>query len=207
MQVILLERVDNLGTIGDEVAVKPGFARNFLLPNNKALRATAANRARFEAERDVLEARNAEQAEQARTEGGDLDGKAFIVIRNAGDTGMLYGSVSARDVAETIGDKVSRSMVKLEQPIKALGVHEVKIRLHPEVTITVTVNVARTEDEAERQAAGEDVIQTQMDADRDDANEAQAERSELAADMFEGDFDADAIRGDAGEAPEAPAAD
>jgi len=207
MQVILLERVDNLGTIGDEVAVKPGFARNFLLPNNKALRATAANRARFEAERDVLEARNAEQAEQARTEGGDLDGKAFIVIRNAGDTGMLYGSVSARDVAETIGDKVGRSMVKLEQPIKALGVHEVKIRLHPEVTITVTVNVARTEDEAERQAAGEDVIQTQMDADRDDANEAQAERSELAADMFEGDFDADAIRGDAGEAPEAPAED
>ena len=204
MQVILLERVDNLGTIGDEVTVKPGFARNFLLPSQKALRATAANRARFEAEREVLEARNAEQAEKARTEGGDLDGKAFIVIRNAGDTGQLYGSVSARDVAEVIGDKVARSMVKLEQPIKALGVHDVNIRLHPEVTITVQVNVARTEDEAERQAAGEDVIQTQMDADRDEANEAQAERSELAADMFEGDFEPDAISEDAA-APEADA--
>lgn len=193
MQVVLLERVDNLGTIGDVVNVKPGFARNFLLPNEKALRATAANLARFEAEREVLEARNAEQAAKAKEEGGHVDGESYVIIRNAGDTGMLYGSVTARDVAEHIGDPVSRRMVVLEQPIKALGLSQVKIKLHPEVTVEVTINVARTEEEAVRQAAGEDVIATQMDSDRADAEEANAERAAIASEMFEEGAGEDAI--------------
>lgn len=193
MQVVLLERVDNLGTIGDVVNVKPGFARNFLLPNDKALRATAANLARFEAEREVLEARNAEMAAKATESGGHLDGESFVMIRKAGETGMLYGSVSARDVAEKIGGAVTRSMVVLEQPIKALGTHDVKIKLHPEVTVTVTINVARTEEEAVRQAAGEDVIQTQLDEDREQAEEANSERADIAREMFEGDFGDEAI--------------
>ncbi len=199
MQVILLERVGNLGTIGDVVNVKPGFARNFLLPNEKALRATAANKARFEAEREVLEARNAAQAEAARESGGHLDGETYVVIRKAGETGMLYGSVSGRDVAEIIGGIVTRSMVVLEQPIKALGLHDVTIKLHAEVAISVQINVARSEEEAERQAKGEDVIQMQMDADRGIANEANAERAEIAKEMFEGDFGEDAISEAAGD--------
>ena len=185
MQVVLLERVGSLGTIGDVVNVKPGFARNYLLPTEKALRATAANLARFEAEREVLEARNAEQAAAAAESGKDLDGKTFVMIRKAGETGMLYGSVSARDVAEQIGGVVTRSMVVLEQPIKELGLHNVKVQLHAEVEVTVEINVARSEDEAVRQAAGEDVIQAQADEDRAQAEEANAERSEIAKEMFE----------------------
>lgn len=188
MKVVLLERVDKLGKMGDVVSVKPGFGRNFLLPNEKALRATPANLARFEAEREVLEARNAEQAAMARDAGSDVDGKTHVIIRNAGETGQLYGSVTARDVAEIIGNPVERRMVVLEQPIKALGLTDVKIKLHPEVTITVTINVARTEEEAARQAAGEDVIQTQMNADREQAEEANAERAEIASEMFEEDY-------------------
>lgn len=199
MQVVLLERVDNLGTIGDVVNVKPGFARNFLLPNDKALRATAANLARFEAQREVLEARNAEMAANATEDGKHIDGESFVMIRKAGETGMLYGSVSARDVAEKVGAPVTRSMVVLEQPIKALGAHDVKIKLHPEVTVTVMVNVARTEEEAIRQAAGEDVIQTQIEEDREQAEEANSERADIAKEMFEGDFDEDALAPDAGE--------
>ncbi len=188
MKVVLLERVDKLGKMGDVVSVKPGFGRNFLLPNEKALRATPANLARFEAEREVLEARNAEQAAKASEAGADVDGKSYIIIRNAGETGQLYGSVTGRDVAEIIGNPVERRMVVLEQPLKALGLTDVKIKLHPEVTITVTVNIARTEEEAARQAAGEDVIQTQMDEDRGQAEEANAERAEIASEMFEEDF-------------------
>ena len=199
MQVVLLERVDNLGTIGDVVNVKPGFARNFLLPNDKALRATAANLARFEAQREVLEARNAEMAAKATEDGKHIDGESFVMIRKAGETGMLYGSVSARDVAEKVGAPVTRSMVVLEQPIKALGAHDVKIKLHPEVTVTVMINVARTEEEAIRQAAGEDVIQTQIEEDREQAEEANSERADIAKEMFEGDFDEDALAPDAGE--------
>lgn len=199
MQVVLLERVDNLGTIGDVVNVKPGFARNFLLPNDKALRATAANLARFEAQREVLEARNAEMAANATEDGKHIDGESFVMIRKAGETGMLYGSVSARDVAEKVGAPVTRSMVVLEQPIKALGAHDVKIKLHPEVTVTVMINVARTEEEAIRQAAGEDVIQTQIEEDREQAEEANSERADIAKEMFEGDFDEDALAPDAGE--------
>ncbi len=193
MEIILLERIEKLGGMGDVVNVKPGFARNFLLPQEKALRATKANLARFEAEREYLEARNAEAREQAAENGGDLDGKTFNVIRKAGETGILYGSVSSRDVAELVGGDVKRNMVVLEQPIKNLGLHTVKIKLHPEVSVSVIVNVARTEDEAERQLAGEDVIKTQMDSDRADAVEASAERAEIAAEMFEEGADGDFV--------------
>ncbi|MGJ8563251.1 MAG: 50S ribosomal protein L9 [Alphaproteobacteria bacterium] len=187
MEIILLERVDNLGAMGEVVNVKPGFARNFLLPQKKALRATKANMARFEAEREYLEARNAENRDRAANDGEDLNGKSYVIIRNAGETGQLYGSVTSRDVVESVGDSIRRNMVILDQPIKALGLHDVKIKLHPEVTVSVTINVARSEDEAERQAKGEDVIAAQMDADRADAEEAAMERAEIASEMFEDD--------------------
>ena len=188
MEIILLERVEKLGAMGDVVNVKPGFARNYLLPQEKALRATKANLARFEAEREYLEQRNAENREKAVDAGKGVDGSKVIVIRNAGDTGQLYGSVSARDIAESLEDKgVKRNMVVLETPIKALGLHEVKVRLHPEVTVAVTVNVARTKDEAERQEKGEDVIATQQAEERADEMEANAERAANAVSMFEGD--------------------
>lgn len=208
MDVILLERIEKLGAMGDVVSVKPGFARNFLLPQEKALRATKANKARFEAEREFLEARNAENAAKAADAGASIDGTSHVIIRNAGETGQLYGSVSARDIAETIGDPVKRSMVILEQPIKALGLHEVKIRMHADVTITVTINVARSEDEAVRQEAGEDVIASQMQEAKDDEREAAAERAELAVDMFEGDrggFDDNAMPEEPTQKPEAAA--
>jgi len=188
VEIILLERIEKLGAMGDVVNVKPGFARNYLLPQEKALRATKANLARFEAEREYLEARNAENREKAVDAGKGVDGSKVVVIRNAGDTGQLYGSVSARDIAESLESKgVKRNMVILEQPIKALGLHEVKIRLHPEVTVAVTVNVARTEDEAERQEKGEDVIATQAAEEAADLKEANAERAAVAVSMFEGD--------------------
>lgn len=204
MEIVLLEKVENLGSIGDVVTVRPGFARNFLLPQEKALRATKANLARFEAEREFLLARNAEAAAKAQADGGDIDGQSFVVIRQAGETGILYGSVSSRDVAELIGDAVKRSMVVLEKPIKNLGLHDVRVKLHPEVSITVVVNVARTEDEAERQAAGEDVIQTQMDEDRAQAEDGAAERAEAARDMFDDGGEAIQISEDAA-ADDAPA--
>ena len=150
MEIILLERVEKLGGMGDVVNVKPGFARNFLLPQQKALRATKANRARFEAEREYLEKRTEETRAAAATSGEGLDGSSYVIIRKAGETGQLYGSVSARDVVEAMeGGDVKRNMVNLEQPIKALGLHNVTIKLHPEVSITVIVNVARSEEEAE----------------------------------------------------------
>jgi len=185
MEIILLERIEKLGGMGDVVNVKPGFARNFLLPQAKALRATKANLARFEAQREFLEKRNAETRAAASASGEDLDGSTYVIIRKAGETGQLYGSVSARDVVEVINGDVKRNMVVLEQPIKALGLHNVTIKLHPEVAITVVVNVARSEEEAERQAKGEDVIAAQMDQDRADAEDAAAERAEIAAEMFD----------------------
>ena len=160
MQVILLERIAKLGQIGDEVAVKDGFARNYLLPTGRALRANAANRARFEAERSQIEARNAERKSAAETIAEGLNGKTVIVVRSAGETGQLYGSVSTRDIADILtseGFQVSRNQVDLKNPIKAIGLHEVEIVLHPEVETKVTLNVARSSDEAERQAAGEDL--------------------------------------------------
>lgn len=188
MKIVLLEKVEKLGTIGDVVNVKDGFARNFLLPQAKALRATKANLVRFEAEREFIEARNAETAAKAQDSGTELDGKTFTVIRQAGETGILYGSVSSRDIAELVGGDVKRSMVALEQPIKNLGLQDVRIKLHPEVSVNVVVNVARTEDEAVRQLAGEDVIKTQMDDDRATAEEQNAERAD-SSEMFEGDYE------------------
>jgi len=196
MQVVLLERVDNLGAMGDVVNVKPGFARNFLLPQAKALRATKGNLARFEAEREFLEKRNAETAAKAATDGESLAGNTYVMIRKAGDTGHLYGSVSSRDIVEVVASGVRRNMVVLESPIKTLGLHDVKVKLHPEVSIDIIVNVARSEDEAERQAKGEDVIATQMDEEKADEKEAAAERAELAHSMFEGDAPGEAITGE-----------
>lgn len=169
MQVVLIERVDKLGAIGDVVDVKPGFARNFLLPQNKALRATEANMARFEREREALEKLNAERAEKARDEGSHLDGAKFVLIRQASESGQLYGSVSTRDIADattTDALTITRGMVDLNTAIKTLGLHEVRLVLHPDVDVIVTINVARTEDEAERQAKGEDVISSAADEDR-----------------------------------------
>jgi len=203
MEIILLERVEKLGAMGDVVNVKPGYARNFLLPQEKALRATKANLARFEAEKEYLEARNAENRENAAQSGQSIDGKSYVVIRNAGETGQLYGSVSARDIVEHVGGEIKRNMVVLENPIKALGMHEVKVRLHPEVVVGITINVARSEDEAERQAKGEDVIATQHAQDRADAEDAAAERAENAADMFEGDAPEEFLAMDEAEAAEA----
>jgi len=191
MQIVLLERVENLGNMGDIVNVKNGYARNFLLPQSKALRATKSNLVRFEAEREFLEKRNAETAQRASEEGSDLDGTTYIAIRQAGETGILYGSVSSRDVAELVGDPIKRSMVVLEQPIKDLGLHDVRVKLHPEVSINVIINVARTEDEAARQEAGEDVIATQHDEDKNEAETDASERAETAKEMFEGEHGED----------------
>ncbi len=174
MQVILLERVENLGAIGDVVKVKDGFARNYLLPRHKALRATDANKAKFEAQRAEIEARNAAARAAAEKQSGKVDGKAYVLIRQAGEGGQLYGSVSARDVADAIGADgfdIPRAAVVLDKPIKTIGLHVVKVRLHAEVAASVTVNVARSPDEAERQARGEDVIAAALQADRVDANE------------------------------------
>ena len=160
MQVILLERIAKLGQIGDEVAVKDGFARNYLLPTGRALRANAANRARFEAERGQIEARNAERKSAAEQIAESLNGKTIIVVRSAGETGQLYGSVSTRDISEILieeGFQVTRNQVDLKNPIKAIGLHEVEIVLHPEVETKITLNVARSSDEAERQESGEDL--------------------------------------------------
>jgi large subunit ribosomal protein L9 len=182
MKVILLERVEGWGTLGDVVNVKDGFARNFLLPRSKALRATASNLKTFEGQRADIEARNAKTREQAGTAGEKLDGTSYIMIRQAGESGQLYGSVSGRDVADMVnaeGGKIDRSMVILDKPIKTLGVHPVKVKLHAEVTISVNINIARSQDEAERQAKGEDVIASRFE------DEARAD-AEAAADLLEG---------------------
>ncbi|WP_020178960.1 50S ribosomal protein L9 [Methylopila sp. M107] len=162
MQVILLERIAKLGQMGDEVRVKDGYARNFLLPNHKALRANNANRQKFEGQRAQLEARNLELKSEAERVGETIDGKVLVLVRQAGETGQLYGSVSTRDVAEALtksGASVSRNQIVLNQPIKTIGLHALPVRLHPEVEVSVTVNVARSEAEAERQASGEDLTQ------------------------------------------------
>jgi large subunit ribosomal protein L9 len=182
MKVILLERVERLGTIGDTVTVKDGFARNFLLPRQKALRATSQNLKVFEAQRATIEQRNADARAAAEKSGQKLEGSSYVLIRQAGESGQLYGSVSARDVADAVnaeGGRVERSMVVLDTPIKTLGLHPVKIRLHAEVATTVTINIARSADEADRQARGENVITSQFDEERQIAEQA-------AQDLFEG---------------------
>jgi large subunit ribosomal protein L9 len=161
MEVILLERVEKLGQIGDVVTVKNGFARNYLLPNKKALRANEANKKVFEANRAKIEADNAAKRTDAETASKGIDGKTVQLIRQASNTGQLYGSVSARDIVEaleTVGAKTSKSQIVLHRPIKAIGMHEVKVALHPEVSVTVKVNVARSPEEAELQAQGIDVM-------------------------------------------------
>jgi large subunit ribosomal protein L9 len=158
MHVILLERIAKLGQMGEEVKVRDGFARNYLLPLGKALRANAANRARFESERSTLEARNLERKSEARKVADALEGKSFIVVRSAGETGQLYGSVAARDVADILaaeGFNVGRNQVHLNTPIKSIGLHKVTIALHAEVEIQIDMNVARSTEEAERQSKGE----------------------------------------------------
>lgn len=160
MEVILLERISRLGQMGDTVRVRDGYARNFLLPTGKALRANEANKKKFEAQRVQLEARNLERKNDAGEIAERLDGKSFVVIRSAAETGQLYGSVSTRDISELLtaeGFTVARNQVELNQPIKTIGLVNVAIALHPEVEVAVTLNVARSADEAERQARGEDL--------------------------------------------------
>ena len=192
MKVILLERVEGWGSLGDVVNVKDGYARNFLLPRAKALRVNNANLKVFEGQRAEIEARNAKAKEAAGSSGEKLDGTSYILIRQAGESGQLYGSVAGRDVAEAVnaagGTKVDRAMVVLDKPIKTLGMHEVKIRLHPEVTVTVTLNIARSQDEAERQARGENIIDTQFEEDRIATEEAQADLLEGGAGSIEGNY-------------------
>ena len=182
MKVILLERVEGRGALGDVIVVKDGYARNFLLPRQKALRANSANMKVFDVQRADIEARNAKTKEVAGQSGEKLDGTSYILIRQAGESGQLYGSVSGRDVADAVNaeaGKIERAMVVLDKPIKTLGLHEVKVRLHAEVTVTVTLNIARSQDEADRQARGENVINSQFEEDR-------AADEQAVADMLQG---------------------
>ena len=175
MEVILLERVEKLGAIGDVVKVKDGFARNFLLPNKKALRANEANRKVFEANRARIEEENANRRGEAEKASKGVDGKTVQLIRQASNTGQLYGSVSARDIVEALeteGAHVTKSQVVLDRPIKAIGMYDVKIALHPEVAVTVRVNVARSPEEADLQAQGVDVMAQMFE--RDDAGFTEA---------------------------------
>ena len=183
MQVILLERVEKLGQMGDEVKVKDGFARNFLLPKKKALRATKGNRDYFQTQKAQLEARNLERKSEAQKVADKLEGKTFMLLRQAGDRGQLYGSVSPRDISDAIsagGFSIGRTQVPLDHAIKSIGLHPISVVLHPEVRVKVTINVARTEDEAERQARGEDVL-----AERTPEEDIAAEAAANAAALFE----------------------
>lgn len=194
MQVILLERVEKLGQMGDEVRVKDGFARNYLLPQKKALRANKTNREYFQAQRAQLEARNLERKSEAEKVSTKLDGQSFTLLRQAGDRGQLYGSVSPRDIAEAItagGFSVSRTQIALDKPIKEIGKYAMSVALHPEVRVKVSIVVARTEDEAERIARGEDVL-----AERTEVEDTKA----AAEEVFEegaGPRDDEAIKTDA----------
>ena len=190
MDVILLERVAKLGAMGDTVTVKDGYARNFLLPQGKALRANKANMAHFESQRAHLEERNTERKAEAEGIASQLSGNTYVAVRSAGETGQLYGSVAARDIVATLSDNgftIGRSQVELRAPIKVIGLHAVTIMLHPEVEAEISMNVARSEDEAIRQAAGEDL--TSRDAiDNVDV----AEEDELSIDdVFENPDDVD----------------
>jgi large subunit ribosomal protein L9 len=199
MDVILLERIEKLGSIGDVVKVKNGYARNFLLPRGKALRANDANRKVFEANRATIEATNAERRGVAETEAKKVDGARIQLIRQASNAGQLYGSVSARDLAEALeaqGHKIAKNQIVLDKPIKAIGVQEVKIALHPEVSVTISVNVARSPEEAELQAAGKDVMAEMFEKDVSGFIE-ETEEAEAATESVE----------DAAPAEEAPSAD
>lgn len=196
MQIVLLERVEKLGQMGEVVSVKEGYARNFLLPQRKALRATEENLKRFEAQRAQLEARNLELRNEAQKVGDQLDGQSFVVIRQSGETGILYGSVNSRDIANVVsenGFSVDRSQVALDRQIKNLGLHDVRIVLHPEVSAVVSINVARSQDEAEQQAAGINVLAAEEDEELleleeffEDEEAMQAAEAELGTDDADG---------------------
>ena len=203
MEIILLERIEKLGGIGDVVTVKNGFARNYLLPNNKALRANEANKKLFEANRSKIEADNAERRTAAEGRSKDIDGKQVVLIRQASNTGQLYGSVSVRDIVDALvedGAAVTKAMVELERPIKSLGLFDVKVKLHPEVIVSVGVNVARSPDEAEMQKQGIDVIAAMFEEEQ-----AEAVASALEPDS-EDEFE-DATPPSERAAEDAPAAD
>ena len=191
MQIILLERIEKLGSIGDVVTVKDGYARNFLLPNKKALRANEANRKVFEANRAKIEADNAARRADAQAEAGNVEGREVVLIRASSNAGQLYGSVSVRDIVDALveqGAKVTKSMVVLERPIKTIGISTVKVALHPEVSVTVKVNVARSPDEAALQSQGVDVIDAMFDTEVGGFTEEydpNAEPGEIPADLLE----------------------
>ncbi|GGD00963.1 50S ribosomal protein L9 [Aquisalinus flavus] len=210
MEVILLERVENLGGIGDTVSVKAGFARNFLLPRGKALRATVKNQKMFEAQRADIEARNEEAKKAAAGEAGKLNGTSYVLIRQASDMGVLYGSVSSRDISAAIGEagfNVSRNQVVLDKPLKALGVTDIRVFLHPEVSVTVSINIARSQEEAEAQARGENVLARTDDEIEEAAgnaavdNEILSDQSVSPEELLEPGMTtaADAVDSDAGE--------
>ena len=197
MDIILLERVEKLGGIGDVVTVKDGYARNFLLPNKKALRANEANRKVFEANRAKIESDNASRRDEAQKASGSVEGKQIVLIRAASQTGQLYGSVSVKDIVDGLvaqDAKVSKNMIVLERPIKTLGVFGVKVVLHPEVTVNVQVNVARSDDEAELQKDGVNVLDQMFEA----------EQAEIAAEVIEAQVEAE-VASDAADAAEAAA--
>jgi len=197
MDIILLERVEKLGAIGDVVTVKDGYARNFLLPNKKALRANDANRKVFEANRAKIESDNATRRDEAQKASGGVEGKQIVLIRAASQTGQLYGSVSVKDIVDGLvaqDAKVAKSMIVLERPIKTLGVFDVKVVLHPEVSVTVQVNVARSDDEAELQKDGVNVLDQMFEA----------EQAEIAAEVIEAQVEAE-VAADAADAAEAAA--
>jgi large subunit ribosomal protein L9 len=201
MDVILLERIERLGQMGDVVRVKPGYARNYLLPQKKALRANDANRQVFEANRERLEKENAERRSEAEKQGGSIDGAEVVLIRASSNSGQLYGSVNVRDIAQALqeqGHKVDKRQVVMGSPIKAIGLHEVTIALHPEVRVTVKANVARSDDEAELQRQGVDVMAQAAAEDRAESEgftepvDTTLEPGEIPADMLENPVEAEA---------------
>jgi large subunit ribosomal protein L9 len=208
MEIILLERIEKLGTIGDVVNVKDGYARNFLLPNKKALRANEANRKVFEANRERLETENAARRDEAAKSGSTVDGTELVLIRASSNSGQLYGSVNVKDIADALKDKgfdINKSQIILERPIKTLGLFDVKVALHPEVHVMVKANVARSDDEAELQKQGIDVIGQAAEEDREEgegfteAFDPNAEPGELPAEAAEAPAEAEEAAADEGE--------
>lgn len=202
MDIILLQRIEKLGSIGDVVTVKDGYARNFLLPQKKALRANEANKKVFEANRDRLEKENAERRTEAEKSGEKVAGEEIILIRAASNTGQLYGSVNVRDIAASLGERgheIDKKQVIMGDPIKSIGMHEVRIDLHPEVSVTIKANVARSDDEAELQSQGIDVM-AQMFEDEQREIEEQAEANRIDSTLEPGEIPADMLEGEGDEA-------
>lgn len=194
MQVILLERIEKLGQMGDIVTVRDGYGRNYLVPHGKALRATKANLAEFERRRVQLEAANLQRKEEATAAAARIDGRSVVILRQAGEGGQLYGSVNARDIAQAFtaeGVTIDRRQVRLDAPLKSLGLHQVRVALHPEVSVTLTVNVARSPEEAEIQANPELAAKV-AEAEAAEAAEEAAERAALVAEREQEEFDVSA---------------